>query len=259
MERLDARRNGGRTVRKRFLVSTIRGGETRGRRLRVAGTTALLTLLALGCANPQPPPAAPRIEGYVVGAPDELAIHILPDPEIEREVRVRPDGMISVDLVGDVQAAGRTPREIALDIQQQISRFKRDAVVNVTVISSPSQFVTVFGEVALPGIFPLETETRVSEAIGRVGGTRPFANMDGIRLIRSRGGKTDILAIDLAAITYGDLRTNYVLQEGDLIVVPPTILARIGYAMQALLFPFQPLISAGTSAGAIAAGTQPLR
>ena len=225
-----------------------------GSRVLLASLVVLVAL-ALGCATkPQPLPPAPSIEGYVVGAPDELAVHILPDPEINREVRVRPDGMISIDLVGDVQAAGRTPREIALDIQDQIGRFKRDAVVNVTVISSPSQFVTVYGEVVSPGIFALETETRVSEAIGRVGGTRPFANLDAIRLIRTRGNQTEIFVIDLAAISYGDMRTNYVMREGDLIVVPPTILARIGYAMQALLFPFQPIISAGTSAGAIAGG-----
>ena len=230
-----------------------------GSRAFLIGLVAL-GVLALGCStNPQPPPAAPSIEGYVVGAPDELAIHILPDPEINREVRVRPDGMISIDLVGDVQAAGRTPMQIALDIQDQIWRFKRDAVVNVTVISSPSQFVTVYGEVTTPGIFALETETRVSEAIGHVGGTRPFANLDAVRLIRSRGNQTEILMVDLDAISYGDMSTNHVLREGDLIVVPPTILARFGYAMQAVLFPFQPLIAAGTSAGAIAGGTQALR
>ncbi len=216
-----------------------------------------LGLGPVGCLTPQPqpPPAAPLTEDYVVGAPDELLVHILPDPEIEREVRVRPDGMISVDLVGDIQAAGRAPTAIAADIQQQIGRFKRDAVVNVTVVSSPSQFVTVYGEVAAPGLFPLDTETRISEAIGRVGGTKPFANLDGIRLIRSRGNQTEILIVDLDAISYGDMSTNFVLREGDLIVVPPTILARFGYAMQALLFPFQPLISAGSSAGAIAAGS----
>jgi polysaccharide export outer membrane protein len=190
----------------------------------------------------------------VVGAPDQLAIHILPDPVIERVVRVRTDGMISVDLVGDVRAAGRTPLEIASDIQQQIARFKRDAVVNVTVESSPSQFVTVFGEVVRPGIFSLDTETRVSEAIGRVGGTRPFANLDGIRLIRSTGQEPQIFEIDLQAIQRGDLSTNYVVDKGDLIVVPPTVFARVGYVMQALLFPLQPFISAASTSGSIYSG-----
>ena len=239
-------------------------GSSIGRPRRAAIAALLVVALGLGpvaclTPQPQPPPAAPVTEDYVVGAPDELLVHILPDPEIEREVRVRPDGMISVDLVGDIQAAGRTPTDIAADIQRQISRFKRDAVVNVTVVSSPSQFVTVYGEVVVPGLFPLDTETRVSEAIGRVGGTRPFANLDGVRLIRTRGNETEVLVVDLDGISFGDMSTNYVLREGDLIVVPPTVLARIGYAVQAVMFPFQPFISAATSAGAIAGGVQSIR
>ena len=219
-------------------------------------TSILLISIGVGCStpNPQPPPPAPLSEAYVVGAPDQLAIHILPDPVIERTVRVRTDGKISVDLVGDVQAAGRTPLEIAEDIQQQIARFKRDAVVNVNVESSPSQFVTVFGEVARPGVFLLDTETRVSEAIGRVGGTLPFANLDGIRLIRPRGDQPEIFDIDLRAIQQGNLSTNYVVDKGDLIVVPATALARVGYAMQALLFPLQPFISAASTTGSIYSG-----
>jgi len=191
---------------------------------------------------------------YIVGAPDELSILVLPDPVIERTVTVRPDGMISVDLIGDVQAGGKTPMEIAAAIQESISRFKRDAVVNVTVVSSPSQFVTIYGEVARPGVFPLDSETRVSEAIGRVGGTRPFANLDGIRLIRAAGNGTQVINVDLAAISEGDLSTNFVVQQGDLIVVPPTILAKIGYAMQMVLFPIQPFLSGAAQAGAIYSG-----
>jgi protein involved in polysaccharide export with SLBB domain len=135
-----------------------------------------------------------------------------------------------------------------------MSRFKRDAVVSVSVVSSPSQFVTIYGEVARPGLFALDTSTRVSEAIGRVGGTRPFAKLGGVRLIRTTGGEIRILSIDLGRIQRGDMRTNYVVQKGDLIVVPPTMLARIGYAMQMLLFPFQPLISGAATGGAIYSG-----
>lgn len=217
-------------------------------------------LSVAGCAAPpRPPPAAPQIVGYVVGAPDVLQIHILPDPEIEREVRVRPDGMISVDLVGDIQAAGKRPSEIADDIQAQISRFKRDAAVNVTVVSSPSQFVTIYGEVASPGTFALETETRVSEAIGQVGGTRPFASLNKVRVIRAQGKETQVMRVYLGDIQKGDLSTNFVVQEGDLIVVPPTMLARVGYAMQMFLFPFQPLISGAAAAGSIGTGVNSLQ
>ncbi|MFK7897363.1 MAG: polysaccharide biosynthesis/export family protein [Myxococcota bacterium] len=223
---------------------------------------AVLTLLCafllglVGCRTPDPapPPSAPPIDGYVVGAPDMLAVHILPEPEIEREVRVRPDGMISIDLIGDIQAAGKTPLQIAAEIKEQISRFKRDASVSVTVVDSPSQFVTVYGEVDDPGTFSLDTETRVSEAIGQVGGARPFASLNKVRVIRSNGLKTVVLHVRLGDIQKGDLSTNFVVREGDLIVVPPTGLAKVGYAVQMLLFPFQPILSGAASFGGAAAG-----
>jgi len=222
----------------------------------VAAALCLLLPLAAGCSTTTTaPPPAPPIESYVVGAPDLLRINILPEPELLREARVRLDGMISIDLVGDVQAAGKTPFEIAQDIQREIRRFKRDAMVNVSVVASPSRFVTVYGEVGAPGIFLLDTETRVSEAIGRVGGTRPFAKLGGVRIVRSNGLDTQILEVRLNDISQGDLSTNFVVQEGDLIVVPPTWLARVGYAMQMLLFPLQPLISGAQTAGAIAGGS----
>lgn len=205
-----------------------------------------------------PPPQAPPIEGYVVGAPDNLRILILPDPEIERDVRVRPDGMISIDLVGDVQAGGLTPTQIAESIREKITRFKRDAAVSVTVIDSPSQFVTVYGEVTTPGTFSLTAETRVSEAIGQVGGTRPFASLNKIRVVRTDGANTQVLRVRLRDIEKGDLSTNFVVEEGDLIVVPPTGLARVGYAVQMLLFPFQPVISGAASVGAVAGGVNAL-
>ena len=218
----------------------------------------LLALTSIGCSTPDPtpPPAAPRIEGYVVGAPDMLLVNILPDPVLSSQVRVRMDGMISIDLIGDVLAAGRTPYEISQVIEQEIGRFKRDASVNVSVISSPSQFVTIFGEVARPGTFALVTETRISEAIGQVGGTRPFASLNNVRVIRTDGGQTQVIEVRLGDIQRGDLSTNLVIREGDLIVVPATLLARIGYVVQMVFFPFQPVVSTLGSIGGAATGVQ---
>ncbi len=218
---------------------------------------SLLAFLATACSTPVTgPPPPPPTDGYVVGAPDQLLVHILPEPVIEREVRVRPDGMISIDLVGDVQAAGRTPRQIAEAIEEEISRFKRDATVNVEVVTSPSRFITVFGEVGTPSNLPLERETRVTEAIGQVGGTRPFADLNSVRVIRQRGLEAEVLDVRLGDIQRGDLSTNIVLQEGDLVVVPATFLARVGYTLQMIFFPFQPVIGTFGSAGASATGLQ---
>ena len=193
-----------------------------------------------------PPPVTPNAQTYRVGPPDQLFISILPDPVIERNAVVRPDGMISIDLIGDVQASGRTTEQIAEEIEQRVSRFKRDAKTTVSVASSQSIAITVFGEVRDPGTFPLTSDTRVSEAIGLRGGTTIFGSKRKIRVVRTNGQTTRAFTIDLANIQQGDLSSNIMLRGGDMIVVPPNVLARIGYGLQVLLFPFQQILSAGT-------------
>ena len=203
-------------------------------------------LMAACSTQLAPPPVTPDAQTYRVGPPDQLFISILPDPVIERTAVVRPDGMISIDLIGDVQASGRTTEQIAEEIEQRVSRFKRDAKTTVSVASSQSIAVTVFGEVRDPGTFPLTSDTRVSEAIGLRGGTTIFGSKRKIRVVRTNGETTRAFTIDLASIQQGDLSSNIMLRGGDMIVVPPNILARIGYGLQVLLFPFQQILSAGT-------------
>lgn len=207
----------------------------------------VLGWVSLACSTtPLPPPVRPDQQTYVVGPPDQLFVTILPDPVIERTAVVRPDGMISIDLIGDVQASGRTVEQISKEIQQRVSRFKRDAKATVSVSASQSIAVTVFGEVRDPGTFPLTADTRVSEAIGLRGGTTIFGSKRKIRLIRTNGETTRVFTIDMASIEDGDLSSNMMMRGGDMIVVPPNILARIGYGLQVMLFPFQQILSAGT-------------
>lgn len=218
-------------------------------RLAQAALTALCMTVWLGCATtPRPAPERVKSSTYTVGAPDELHVTILPDPPIERDVTVRPDGMISMDLIGDVPAAGRSVGEIASDIEQRISRFKRGAAVTVSLTTASSNSVTVLGEVRDPQSFALLKQTRVAEAIARVGGPIFTGNEDGIRVVRSGSGETVVFEVDLDAIQGGDLRTNIVLAEGDIVYVPPTFWASIGYVVQAILFPFNPLLGLGTAA-----------
>ncbi len=203
-------------------------------------------LLACSTAGTGQPPA-PEVSSYRVGSPDQLRITVIPDPVIEREVVVRPDGKISIDLVGDVAAAGRTTEEIAADIQTRIGRYKRDAQVTVALAEALSDQITVLGEVKAPSTFPLSRQTRLVEAIGTVGGPTTFAAKGRVRLIRTQEGATRVYAVNLGAIEKGNLTTNYVLQGGDLIVVPPGVMATIGYALQAALFPFQQIFGFGGS------------
>jgi len=222
------------------------------RGLALAGL--VLIVAAAGCAiTPEAPPASTGYETYRVGAPDTLLITVLPDPTIERQAVVRPDGMISIDLVGDVPAGGRTVEEIAADVEKRIGRFKRGASVTVAVVLARSSSVTLLGEVGGNRSMALLKETRIAEAIGQAGGLNRFANTDRIRVIRHMGGQTHVYHVDLGAIQNGDLSTNMLLAGGDIIYAPPTIWARVGHALNALLYPLQPFLGFGTSLAGSAA------
>lgn len=232
-------------------------GGARNLRLRAGGMALAVLALGsgLGCATtPTAAPERAATSSYVVGAPDLLHVTILPDPTIERDVTVRPDGMISLDLIGDVPAAGRSVGEIASDVEQRISRFKRGATVTVSLVTANSNSISVLGEVRTPQSFPLLKQTRVAEAIARVGGPVFTGSERSIRVVRSGSGETVVYRVNLSAIQNGDLRTNIVLAEGDIVYVPPTLWARIGYAVQAVLFPFNPLLGLGTTVAGVAIG-----
>jgi len=225
-----------------------RAGAGAARALRMGLVAGMLALAAVGCATPEPHPQ-PQPEQdfgtYRTGPPDQLLVSVLPEPLLEREVTVRPDGNISFDLVGDIPAAGRTLDEIGAEIQEKITKFKRGARVTVSLVGSLSSSVTVLGEVKVPSEFALDKDTRVVEAIGRVGGTTPFAKKDGARVIRVRGGQTEVIPVDIGAIHRGDLRTNVWLMRGDIVYVPPTALARFGYAIAGLTYPLQAFMGSG--------------
>ena len=225
----------------------------RSQRLALAALALSFSAGAIGCASTQVvPPPPPEMLPYRVGPPDRLTITILPDPLIERSATVGPDGMISIDLVGDVPAAGRTTAEISHDIETRISRFKRDASVNVSLASSLSTEITIIGEIRNT-TFPLQRETRLIEAIGIDGGVRLTSDIDSIRIIRVEDGQVKLLIASVKAIQRGDLSTNYTLRGGDIVYVPPTVGAKIGYWVQGVFFPLQSILGLGAKVGGMVA------
>lgn len=208
-----------------------------------------VSLFATACIHsPKPAPDVKYLD-YLVGPPDRLVVSVLPDPPVVENVVVRPDGMITIQLVGDVPAGGKTTDQIAADIQNRISRFKRGALVTVALGGAESALVTVLGEVRNPSTFPLTRQMRISEAIGTVGGPTLFANEDDMQLVRP-GSPPKVIEVDLDAIRDGDLRTNVQVYGGDILYVPPTALVSVGYFFQQLLFPFTPFFGvAGVVAG----------
>jgi polysaccharide export outer membrane protein len=209
------------------------------------GASLLLLVAAAGCATPAAPPAPKPAGLYRVAAPDELLVIVMPEPQIARQTVVRPDGMISVDLVGDVQAAGRTVEEIAAEIQKRIATYIRGPRVTVSLVVSRSQSVTILGEVLRPASFPLAKETRVAEALGLVNGPTLLAAKSRIKVVRSEGQSTRVFRVNLDAIEDGDLSTNLVLAGGDVVVVPPTVSASIGYAIRGFFYPITAILGLG--------------
>lgn len=220
-----------------------------GNRIFTAWILLIAAASAACAANPQPPPPGPDVfETYRVGPPDQLEVTIQPEPVILRTVTVRPDGMISLDLIGDIPASGRTVEEIAADVEQRILRYKRGAKATIALVQPQSKTVILLGETGNTSL-PLVKQTRVAEAIAIAGGPNNlFASRGHIRVIRTAGGETVVFRVNLKAIERGDLRTNILLASGDIVYVPPTTWARVGYMINALLFPFQPFMGIAWSA-----------
>ena len=221
----------------------------------LASLVALALAALAGCAStPTPAPPPSRADRpYLVGPPDDLLITIRPEPAIVRQVVVQPDGKISVDMVGEVQAGGRSMTEISNEIARRISPYIRTPQVTVSLVESKSIAITILGQVQRPATFPLQREMRVSEALGLVAGPTELGAASRIRLVRQTAGKPQVLKVDLDAIRGGDLRTNHVLEAGDIIHVPPTVSASIGLAFRQAFFPLQQILGLGQgNAGRVA-------
>lgn len=162
---------------------------------------------------------------YRLGAGDRVAVSVWKNPDLSVSVPVRPDGYISVPLVGDVLAGGRTPAEIAAETEQRLSQFIRTPQVSVIVEEITSdEFlnrVRVVGGVAAPKSIAFRDGMTVIDLVLEAGGLTDFANGDRTRLIRVVEGVTRTYPVFLdAIIVNGDIDTNYALAPGDVITVP---------------------------------------
>lgn len=174
---------------------------------------------------------------YRVAPPDQLEISIRPEPAITRVVTVRPDGRVSLDLVGDVEVASKTIEEIRELITTKIGQYIVHPDVTVILRRSSSRKYYVFGQVRRSGAYPLIGTVTAAGALAQAGGGTQYAALNSARLMRptEAGEVFKIRLKDITQSGIGD--TNYELQPGDMIYVPPTRGARIGFAIQAYFFP----------------------
>jgi polysaccharide export outer membrane protein len=172
-------------------------------------------------ASPNQPPAAAAGE-YVIGPDDLLVVNVWKEPEISRNVLVRPDGKISLPLVGDLPANGRTPVQLRDDIKQQLRGYLSDPEVTVIVQEARSRKFNILGEVEHPGSYSLSKSMTVLDAIALAGGFRDFAKTTKIFILRANpdGSHTRIPFSYKEAIRGTADDPNAELQPHDTIVVP---------------------------------------
>ncbi|MHB8534184.1 MAG: XrtA/PEP-CTERM system exopolysaccharide export protein [Sulfuricaulis sp.] len=162
---------------------------------------------------------------YKIGVDDGLQITVWRNPDLSTTVPVRPDGKISVPLVGDVQAGGLTPEEVAASIKQKLAYYIRDPSVTVIVSSLRShEFLSrirVTGAVRTPKSMPYRAGMTVLDAVLEAGGTNDFAAPNRTKLYRKEKNKTEVFNIELGDIlNKGKLGTDFELKSGDIITVP---------------------------------------
>ena len=168
------------------------------------------------------PPSAKVPAGYVIGVDDVLSIRFWGDDKFSAEsVVVRPDGKISLPLIGDVAVTGLTPEQLADAVEQLGTKFfKEPPDVNVNVRDVKSRKVFVIGQVSKPGVYPLNDELNVLQLLATVGGVLEYADKDAIIIIRKENGRERRLRFNYNEVIRGKrLEQNILLQPGDTVLV----------------------------------------
>jgi len=193
----------------------------------------VLSPLIVSCAStptpaPSPTPAPPPTDAkasdsYIIGPGDTLEVFVWRNSELSTTVPVRPDGKISTPLVEDMVAVGKTPPQLARDMEKVLSEYVRAPKVNIIVKTAASAFslVKVVGQVQHPSALPYRDGMRVLDAILAVGGLTQFASGNRARIVRMENGKETVIHVKVAdLVNSGDIKQNELLKPGDVLVVP---------------------------------------
>jgi polysaccharide export outer membrane protein len=164
---------------------------------------------------------------YQIGPGDNLQVFVWRQPELSTTVPVRPDGMISTPLVEDMRAVGKSPTELARDIEEVLSEYIRSPQVTIIVEQFVGTFgaqIRVLGEVQTPGAVPYRERMTLLDVLLEVGGLTEFASGNRGKLVRTVDGKTEEMRVRLdKLLNKGDLSENVEVRPGDVVVVPASV------------------------------------
>lgn len=182
-----------------------------------------------GCANlasslpPAPATAASSDYTYVIGAGDSLNVVVWRNPELSMTVPVRPDGKMSAPLVEELQAQGKTPVELARDVEKRLSTYVRDPIVTVLVsgfVGPYSEQIRVVGEAARPQFLPFKQQMTLLDLMIAVGGLTDFADGNRAIIQRTSDGNKQYSVRLKDLLKRGDLSANVEMRPGDILIIP---------------------------------------
>jgi polysaccharide biosynthesis/export protein len=163
---------------------------------------------------------APLDAEYHVGPGDKLRIEVYKDPQLSQSVQVRPDGKITLPLLGDIEATDRTPLELRDSIAKSLKEYITNPTVTVIVVEALASKVYVMGEVTHPGTMELHGPTTILQALAMAGGFKEFANTKDVKVLRPKSGN----AVETIRFNYKDVLNGaakpFYLRSGDTVVVP---------------------------------------
>jgi len=190
----------------------------------IAGIFAVLGAMAFaGPALAAPAPDSAESE-YVIGAGDSVQIFVWHNADLSATVPVRPDGRVTIPLVEDIPCAGKTPTQLARDIEERLRKFVQDPTVTVIVsgfVGLPSQQIRVVGEATQPRALPYRAEMTVLDAMIAVGGLTQYAAGNRAKLTRNVNGRPVTTTVRLQDLLEdADLSANVPVQPGDILIIP---------------------------------------
>jgi polysaccharide export outer membrane protein len=186
----------------------------------------------LGACASVPAPAvsatsAPSAEHYIIGPGDALEIYVRDNPTLTTTVPVRPDGRISIPLVQSIMAAGKTPDQLADDLQQELGRYIRSPLVTVIVksfVGAYSQQVRVVGQAVTPKSVPYRNGMTVLDLMIDVGGLTKFAAGNSAKIVRHLpDGKEETIPVRLGSLMNGEVKYNVAMRPGDILIIPQSL------------------------------------
>ena len=191
--------------------------------------TAAVVLIVAGCGGAPPLPPAPPASSlpsaeYRIGPGDALNIFVWRNPELTLTVPVRPDGRLSIPLVEDVVAIGKSPTTLAREFEERLSKYVKEPLVTVIVegfVGPIPEQIRVIGEAAQPRALPYRADMTLLDVMIAVGGLTRYAAGNDSVIIRTAQGEQNTYSVHLnSLIRDGDIESNVALRPGDILIIP---------------------------------------